>query len=92
VNIAERYIQYSKLFTSCFGVAYLLHVISTVVLICLFPEQAEYLLDALTTTTGLFGLVFGCYTGNSTIEKYINKKALTAAVMGETAQTKQSEG
>lgn len=92
MNISERYIQYSKIFTSCFGVCYLLHVISTITLLCLFPEQAGYLLDALDTTTGLFGLVFGCYTGNSTVEKYINKKALTAAAMSGTAQVKQNEG
>ncbi len=92
MNLLGQYMQYSKLFTTAFGVAYLLQVASVTVLICLYPDAQDALLELVKTTTGLFGIVFGCYTGNSTMEKYINKKALTAAAMGGTAQAKQNEG
>ena len=91
MNLLGQYMQYSKLFTSAFGLAYLLQVTSTVILVCIFPDAQDALLELLKTTTGLFGVVFGCYTGNSTMEKYINKKALANAAMGKSSEV-SSEG
>ena len=90
MNLLGQYMQYSKIFTSAFGVAYLLQIASVTVLICLYPDAQDALLELVKTTTGLFGIVFGCYTGNSTMEKYINKKALANAAMGKSSGS--SEG
>lgn len=77
----QKYIQYSKLFTGIAGAAYLIQVTVTIVLVCIYNYAASALLDILGTTTGLVGVIFGCYTGNSTIEKYIrNKSAVDQAI------------
>lgn len=81
MRIGEAYIQYSKIFTAVVGVLYAVQVGATIALVCHCPDAAEYLLDILSTTTGLFGLVFGCYTGNSVVEKVnTTRKAVSAAM------------
>ena len=78
-----KYVQYSKLFVTVFGLAYIAHVAVTLILICTYPEQAEAFLETLEKTTGLFGIVFSCYTGNSAVEKYVvNKSQISAAIGG----------
>lgn len=79
----KPHVQYSKIFTSAAGIAYSAQVIATIVLVCLFPYQADALIDILGTTTGLIGLIFGCYSGNSAVEKYVvNKSAINSALSG----------
>lgn len=78
MKIGEEYVQYSKVFTASVGIAYALQVIATIALVCIRPDSADFLIEILSTTTGLFGLVFGCYTGNSVIEKVnTTKKAVS---------------
>lgn len=83
MNMQGKYVQYSKLFVTVFGLAYIAHVAATLILICTYPEQAEAFLETLEKTTGLFGIVFSCYTGNSAVEKYVvNKSQISAAIGG----------
>lgn len=83
MKILGQYIQYSKIFTSYVGFAYLAQVCLTIFLVYTRPSVASALLEILKTTTGLVGLVFGCYSGNSVVEKYVtNKRVIDAAVGG----------
>lgn len=83
----KKYIQYSKIFTGTAGAAYLIQVAITIVLVCTNNYASSALLEILGTTTGLVGLIFGCYTGNSTVEKYIkNKAAVDQAVSPDAAK------
>ena len=84
MRIGESYIQYSKIFTAAVGLGYAIQVIATMTMICLFPEVAEYLLEVLTTTS-LFGLVFGCYTSNSVLEKFSTAKKTVDKALGNSA-------
>lgn len=72
-----KYIQYSKLFVGVAGITYLIQVVSTIVLVCVCNYAASALLEILGTTTGLIGVLFGCYTGNSATEKYLKAKTTT---------------
>ncbi|MCI6374096.1 MAG: hypothetical protein MR821_02225 [Clostridiales bacterium] len=81
MKIGEAYIQYSKIFTAVVGVLYAVQVGATIALVCRRPDAAEYLIDILSTTTGLFGLVFGCYTGNSVVEKVNTTRKSVSSVM-----------
>lgn len=38
-------------------------------------DASDALIEILGTTTGLIGIIFGCYTGNSAAEKYIRGKS-----------------
>ena len=88
MKIGESYIQYSKIFTAAVGLGYAIQVVATMIMICLFPEVAEYLLEVLSTTTSLFGLVFGCYTSNSVLEKFSTaKKTVDKALENSTPPT-----
>ena len=69
-----KYIQYSKLFVGIAGLVYLVQLISTTILVCTCNYAANALLEIFATTTGLVGVFFGCYTGNSAAEKYLNTK------------------
>ena len=69
MRIGNTYIQYSKIITSLAALAYAAQVSITIVLACNVPEASDALIEILKTTTGLFGLIFGCYTGNSVVEK-----------------------
>ena len=92
-NGGVRYVQYSKIFAGVAGIAYLIQVTVTIVLVCVYNYAASALLDILGTTTGLVGVIFGCYTGNSTVEKYIKNRALVNQAMDTTsAQTKKTSG
>lgn len=91
MNLQGQYVQYSKLFVSVFGLAYIVHVAATLILICRYPEQSEAFLQTLEKTTSLFGIVFSCYTGNSAVEKYIVNKSQVSAALGN-AEKKASEG
>lgn len=84
MKINGAYIQYSKLFVGIAGVTYLIQVIATIVLVCICHYASEALLEILGTTTGLVGLFFGCYTGNSATEKYLNTKITTTTTTNKT--------
>lgn len=75
MEVNGKYIQYSKVFTGIAGVAYLIQVIAMIVLVCLCNYAADALLEILGTTTGLVGVIYGCYTGNSATEKVIRSKS-----------------
>ena len=90
MRIGEEYVQYSKLFTASVGIAYALQVIATIALVCIRPDAADYLIEILSTTTGLFGLVFGCYTGNSVVEKVNTTRKTVSQITG--TQSKSSCG
>lgn len=90
MKIGEEYVQYSKVFTASVGIAYALQVIATIVLVCIHPDSADYLIEILSTTTGLFGLVFGCYTGNSVVEKVNSTRKTVNQITG--TQSKSSCG
>lgn len=88
MNAGKKYVQYSKLFTGAAGAAYLIQVTATIILVCTNNYASHALLEILGTTTGLVGLIFGCYTGNSTVEKYIKNKSLVdQAVSKDTMNT-----
>lgn len=92
-NDGVRYVQYSKKFTGVAGVAYLIQVIATIVLVCVYSHASSALLDILGTTTGLVGLIFGCYTGNSAVEKYVKNRGLVNQAVGTTsAPSKKTSG
>lgn len=84
--------QYSKLFTAAVGAAYFAQVVTTMVLVCSYSEAASALLDILKTTTGLFGLIFGCYTGNSAVEKVVSKKSVVDAALRGSSVSQTAEG
>lgn len=67
--------QYSKVFTALVGLAYFAQVVATIVLVCTSIESSDALIEILKTTTGVMGVVFGCYTGNSAVEKVVTNKA-----------------
>lgn len=90
LKIGEEYVQYSKLFTASVGIAYALQVIATISLVCIRPDSADFLIEILSTTTGLFGLVFGCYTGNSVVEKVNTTRKTVSQITG--TQSKSSCG
>lgn len=75
--VSGKYVQYSKRFVGIAGVAYLIQVITTIVLVVVYNYAADALLDILGTTTGFVSVIFGCYTGNSAAEKYIKAKTTT---------------
>ena len=79
MNADGRYIQYSKIFVGIAGIAYLVELVAIIVLVCMCHYAANALLNILSTTTGLVGIIFGCYTGNSAAEKYIKNKASVSA-------------
>lgn len=74
MKINGEYVQFSKLFTTVVGLSYFIQVIVTMILVCKCEYASSALLDILKTTTGLCGLTFGCYSGNSVAEKYIRNK------------------
>lgn len=82
MKIGEEYVQYSKVFTASVGIAYALQVIATIALVCIRPDSADFLIEILSTTTGLFGLVFGCYTGNSVVEKVNSTRKTVNQITG----------
>lgn len=75
MKINGEYVQFSKLFTTVVGLSYFIQVVVTMILVCKCEYASSALLDILKTTTGLCGLTFGCYSGNSVAEKYIRKSA-----------------
>lgn len=75
MNTNGKYVQYSKRVVSIAGIAYLIQLIATITLVCVYNFAASALLEILGTTTGLVGVIFGCYTGNSAAEKYIKNIA-----------------
>lgn len=75
MHIRGHYVQYSKVFTSLAGLAYFIQVVATIVLVCTVHDVSDALIDILKTTTGVMGIVFGCYTGNSAVEKVVTNKA-----------------
>ena len=77
MNTNGKYVQYSKRVVSIAGIAYLIQLIATITLVCIYNYVASALLEILGTTTGLVGVIFGCYTGNSAAEKYIKNEAAT---------------
>lgn len=77
MNTETKYIQYSKLFVSISGIAYLVQVFLTIYLVCTNSCVSSSLIEILGTTTGLVGIIFGCYSGNSAAEKYIRGKTAT---------------
>jgi len=93
MEIGGKYVQYSKLFVGIAGVAYLMQVVATIVLVCVFDYASSALLEILGTTTGLIGLFFGCYTGNSATEKWFNTKTTaTSTVTTTTTSGKKTSG
>lgn len=74
MKIRGQYVQYSKLFTSLAGLAYFIQVVITIILVCTNIESSDALVEILKTTTGVMGVVFGCYTGNSAVEKVVTSK------------------
>ena len=87
MKIGESYVQYSKIFTAAVGLGYATQVIATMTMICLFPEVADYLIEVLGTTTSLFGLIFGCYTSNSVLEKFSTTRKTADKALGNTASS-----
>lgn len=73
MKIGEQYIQYSKIFTSVAGILYAMQVLATIVMVCLSPESSDALVSVLEVTTGVMGIIFGCYSGNSAVEKVVAK-------------------
>lgn len=73
MNIRGTYIQFSKVFTSLAGLAYFVQVVATIILVCMADYAAESLIEILKTTTGVVGVIFGCYSGNSAVEKVVSK-------------------
>ena len=78
MKIRGTYVQYSKVFTSLAGFAYFCQVVATIVLVCTAEYASDALIEILKTTTGVMGVVFGCYTGNSAVEKVVTKTTATA--------------
>ena len=88
MRIGDTYIQYSKIITSLAALAYAAQVAITIVLACNVPEASDALIEILKTTTGLFGLIFGCYTGNSVVEKVnLTNKAVSKSLNGTSSTT-----
>lgn len=77
MNIRGKYVQYSKVFTSVAGMAYIIQVIITIILVCTADYASDPLIEILKTTTGVMGIVFGCYSGNSAVEKVVAKSQST---------------
>lgn len=92
MKINGEYVQYSKAFTTVVGLSYLVQVVATIILVCKCEYASSALLEILQTTTGLFGLTFGCYTGNSAVEKYITKKASIDIALGTNKTSSSGEG
>lgn len=88
MRIGDTYIQYSKIITSLAALAYAAQVSITIVLACNVPEASDTLIEILKTTTGLFGLIFGCYTGNSVVEKVNTAKKSTEKILNTSATVK----
>lgn len=88
MRIGDTYIQYSKIITSLAALAYAAQVSITIVLACNVPEASDALIEILKTTTGLFGLIFGCYTGNSVVEKVNTAKKSTEKILNTSAMVK----
>lgn len=70
-----KYVQFSKIFVGISGVFYLIEVFLIIYLVCSKSYASDALIEILGTTTGLVGIIFGCYTGNSAAEKYIRGKS-----------------
>lgn len=75
MNIRGSYVQYSKVFTSLVGLAYFAQVVATIILVCTADYASDALIEILKTTTGVMGVVFGCYSGNSAVEKVVTKSS-----------------
>lgn len=73
MKIGEQYIQYSKIFTSIAGICYIIQVLATMIMVCCKPESSDSLIAVLETTTGVVGIIFGFYSGNSAVEKVVTK-------------------
>lgn len=73
MKIRGTYVQFSKVFTSIAGLAYFFQVVVTVVLVCTADYASDALIEILKTTTGVIGVIFGCYSGNSAVEKVVSK-------------------
>ena len=88
MNIRGKYVQYSKVFTSLAGLAYITQVIVTIVLVCTADYAADALIEILKTTTGVMGIIFGCYSGNSAVEKVVTKSTQPPSGTAEASQVK----
>lgn len=82
MKIGEQYIQYSKIFTSVAGILYAVQVLVAIVMVYLSPDSSDALVSVLEVTTGVMGIIFGCYSGNSAVEKVVTRSVNSSANSG----------
>ena len=84
MNLRGQYVQFSKIFVTVVAIAYFLQVGVTIFMVCMHPESSSAMVDILEITTGFMVVAFGCYSGNSAVEKVAlkNKKNASAGATG----------
>ena len=72
MKIGTDYLQFTKALALVMLIAYVVQIIATFVAICIEDDLSEPLLQLISSALGFYGVVYGCYAGNSAIEKAVN--------------------
>lgn len=76
MKIGSDYVQFSKALALCMLLAYIIQIAATFAAICINIDLAEPLLQLMTSALSFYGIVYGCYAGNSAVEKAVNANKL----------------
>ena len=81
MNIGDGYVQFTKLLAGAMCIAYIIQIAATFVMICFRMELADPLLALLKNALGFYGLIYGCYAGNSAVEKARQTKTVVESII-----------
>lgn len=66
------YVQFTKALALVMLVAFVLQIVATFAAICIDNALADPLQQLISSAMSFYGIVYGCYAGNSAIEKAVN--------------------
>lgn len=74
MRIGDEHVQFTKLLAIALCAFYVTQTAATFIMICVMMEVADPLLMLMKDTLWLYGLIYGCYAGNSAVEKTFTLK------------------
>lgn len=72
MKIGSDYMQFTKALAMAMLISFVIQIVATFVAICIDENLAEPLHDLISSALSFYGIVYGCYAGNSAIEKAVN--------------------
>lgn len=74
MRLGTDYMQFSKALAIAMLLAYIVQIAATFTAICLNVSLADPLLQLMSSALAFYSIVYGCYAGNSAVEKAVNAR------------------